>query len=856
MSEFPQREREIFIAALECATPAERDALVAEACGSDSILRARVEALLRAHASAGRFLDDATSAAGLRAEEAVVREGPGARIDRYRLLEKIGEGGFGVVYLAEQEEPVRRRVALKIIKLGMDTRAVIARFEAERQALALMDHPGVAKVLDGGATVSGRPFFVMELVDGIPITKFCTEHRLTTRERIELFMQVCSAVQHAHQKGIIHRDLKPSNILVSCSDDRPAPKVIDFGIAKATEQRLTEKTVFSRLHPFIGTPAYMSPEQAGGDGVDVDTRSDIYSLGVLLYELLTDKTPFETKALLEAGYAEIQRRIREQDPPAPSHRLATLDRSEQTTAALRRRLEPAKLTSQLRGDLDRIVMKCLEKHRARRYETSSALAQDLARHLNDEPVLARPPSLGYRSAKFLRRHTRAVAASSAAVLLLGSFAVYHTARLTAERDRARHEADKSARLSQLLTELLTAADPYRTRDGAEPTLRSLLDAGAERVRTDLAGQPELQVEMLTILGRVYQRLGLVDKARPLLEEALKLGRPLKTQPRLLAETLNDLGVLLREQGEILAGEKLLDEALALRRSFQASHPNEVAITLVELARCYVDRGAPALAKPLYREALAIRRAALGSEHRETATSLGDLGLLLWEQGDLAAAENHLRECWEISKKALGPGHPDVGTALSNLALVVFDRGDYAAAESMQREALGIRRAGLGDMHPNIANTLSNLAHALREQADYDEAEAALIEAIGIVRASRGESHPQMAMLQGNLARVYLARGDAARAEPLARSALAVRRHVFPENDWRIAAPKSLLGGALTALGRYEEAEALLLDAEKNLRDIPGPQGREAAANRARLAGLQDAMRRARQPDSSSGFAAE
>lgn len=832
----PHSERDIFFAALDYDSPAERAAYLDAACGSDPALRARVEALLAAHASVGRFLDPAE------ADESPVREGPGTCIDRYRLIEKIGEGGFGVVYLAEQDAPIRRRVALKIIKLGMDTRAVIARFEAERQALALMDHPGVAKVLDGGATATGRPYFVMELVPGVPITQFCTERRLTTRDRIELFMQVCRAVQHAHQKGIIHRDLKPSNVLVSEEDGHPAPKIIDFGIAKATEQRLTEKTVFSRLHPFIGTPAYMSPEQAGSDSSDVDTRSDIYSLGVLLYELLTDKTPFETRALLQAGYAEIQRTIREQDPPAPSHRLATLDRSEQTTAAQRRRLEPAKLTSQLRGDLDRIVMKCLEKDRARRYETSSSLAADLARHLNNEPVHARPPSVAYRAAKFVRRHARAVTAAAAALVLLTALGAYHLVRLTTERDRARHEAEKSAKLSQLLIELLTAADPYRTRSGTEPSVRNLLDAGASRVRTELAGQSELQAEMLTVIGRVYQRLGLADQAQPLLEEALTLGRPLDTHPRLLAETLNDLGVLLRDQGDFADAESLLTEALAIRRPTQAEHPNEVAITLVELARSYIDRGDLPRAEPLFREALDLRRRALGNEHRETATSLSDLGLLLWEKGDLPAAEAHLRECWEISKKALGPGHPDVGTSLANVALVVFDRGDYAAAETMNREALAIRRAGLGEKHPNIANTLNNLAHALREQNKLDEAEAALTEATEIVRASRGETHPQMALCQVNLARIYLLRGDAARAEPLARTALEIRRSVFPETDWRVATPKSLLGDALTQLARYDEAEPLLLNAAKNLKDIPGPQGREAAANRARLAAFYEASR--------------
>jgi serine/threonine protein kinase/Tfp pilus assembly protein PilF len=843
-------EREIFAAALDCPTPAERDAYLDAACGSDAALRARVDNLLRAHAAAGRFMEGSSSAPETASAEAPLRERPGTRIDRYRLIEQIGEGGFGVVYRAEQETPLRRIVALKIIKLGMDTRAVLARFDAERQALALMDHPGIAKVLDGGTSETGRPYFVMELVPGVPITKFCAEHRLTTRERIELFMQVCDAVQHAHQKGIVHRDLKPSNILVAAGERGPIPKVIDFGIAKATQQPLTEHTLFSRLHPFIGTPAYMSPEQAGGDGADVDTRSDLYSLGVLLYELLTDQTPFENESLLRAGYAAIQRAIREEEPPAPSRRLASLDRHEQTTAAQRRRLEPARLASQLRGDLDRIVLKCLEKERARRYDTSSALAADLARHLNNEPVLARPDTLAYRTGKFLRRHARAVVTATAAAIALAVFVVYHTAQLTAERDRARHEADKATSLSRLLTDLWTAADPYRTRDSAEPTVRTVLDAGARHVRETLAAQPALQAEMFTVIGRVYQRLGLLHEARPLLEDAVKLGRPLPDQPQLLASTLNDLGVLFAQRGDYDAAEPLLTEALALRRRAPGADA-DVAITLVELGRVHVDRGAPHRAEPLLREALSIRRKVLGSSHRETATSLSDLGLLLWETGDLTGAEAHLRECWEISKQSLGEGHPDVGTALANTALIVLHRGDRPAAEKMFREALVIRRNGLGPTHPALATTLNNLAHALREQARFDEAQAAVVEAIEITRAALGDEHPRIAAYTAHLAQIYLERGDAAHAEPLARAALVLRQRVSPGDAWRIAATQSLLGAALAALARYDEAEPLLLEADRVLQDIPGPQGRETAAHRERLTAFREARRLAASETSES-----
>jgi len=498
----------VFYAAMEVTDPAQRRLFLDEACAGDVELRAAVEELLSTQVEAEQlFTEGSSSLAELTNElksadsqaeernEPTFEEKPGTVIGRYKLLQKIGEGGYGVVYMAEQEQPVRRRVALKVIKLGMDTKNVIARFEAERQALAMMDHPNIAQVFDAGATETGRPFFVMELVNGVKITEYCDQNQVGLEQRLELFIQICHAIQHAHQKGIIHRDIKPSNILVTLHDGVPVPKVIDFGIAKATEERLTDKTLFTAHAQLIGTPAYMSPEQVELSGLGVDTRSDIYSLGVLLYELLTGKTPFDTKELLKSGVDEMRRTLREREPTTPSAKLRTLAGEELTKTAMQRQVEPPQLLSQLRGDLDWIVLKALEKDRNRRYETANGLAMDIQRYLDDELVLARPPSNWYRLQKLVRRNRIMFLAGCAvgAALLIGTItstlllikeraALRRAVAAQQEAESALHEAElqRKAELRGRITQaaLLIAQGKYQEADrlvGGIPLNKPLAD---------------------------------------------------------------------------------------------------------------------------------------------------------------------------------------------------------------------------------------------------------------------------------------------------------------------------------------------------------------------------------------------
>jgi serine/threonine protein kinase len=471
MPEDLQRARELFLHAVGHVPPAQWDAYVAEACGADDELRQQVAHLLQVHGEAGSFLEQPAEA--LAATSAFGGESAGTVIGPYKLVELIGEGGMGTVWMAQQTEPVKRLVALKLIKAGMDSKQVLARFEAERQALALMDHPNIARVFDAGTTAAGRPYFVMELVKGIPLARYCDEHRLTPQERLELFVPVCQAVQHAHQKGIIHRDLKPSNMLIARYDGRPVPKVIDFGVAKATGQQLTEHTLVTGFGTVVGTLEYMSPEQAELNQLDIDTRSDIYSLGVLLYELLTGTMPLDKKRLKDAAMQEVLRIIREEEPPRPSTRLSTT--ASQPSIAANRGLEPKRLTGLVRGELDWIVMKALEKDRNRRYETANGFAMDVQRYLAGEPVLAAPASQWYRLRKLVRRHRGPVLAAGLVLLaLVGGVAGTTWGLLRAVKER-------DAKDAALTAEQQAREDETKARQHAFAALRCMTNGTAKRI---------------------------------------------------------------------------------------------------------------------------------------------------------------------------------------------------------------------------------------------------------------------------------------------------------------------------------------------------------------------------------------
>jgi serine/threonine protein kinase/tetratricopeptide (TPR) repeat protein len=775
-------ERDIFIAALQKDDPAERRAYLDEVCAGQPQRREQVEALLRLHENAGSFLArPAVEPAGTGpftpppdAAGPAAPEGPGTVLGPYKLLEQLGEGGMGTVFMAEQTQPVRRKVALKVIKAGMDSKQVLARFEAERQALALMDHPNIARVLDAGCTDTGRPYFVMELIKGVPITTYCDEKRLTPRQRLELFVPVCQAVQHAHQKGIIHRDLKPSNILAALYDGIPVVKIIDFGVAKATGQQLTERTLFTGFGAVVGTLEYMSPEQAELNQLDIDTRSDVYSLGVLLYELLTGTTPLERKRLKETSLLEVLRLIREEEPPRPSTRLSTTE--ERTTLAARRGLEPRQLSAVVRGELDWIVMKALEKDRDRRYETAGAFAADVQHYLGDEPVAACPPSAWYRLRKFVRRNRGPVLAASVFVLLLvagvvGS-AIGLLRALAAERETSNALAQVTAeqeRTRTALAQVTAEQEKTRTALAAETAAREQTREAMETLTDDMleilfARHPEpdefekeFLLKVLRFSEALTQRSGTTAEARftrardhykvahlhGLLgepSEALKWYRQtailleqladelpnVAEYQHKLARTQDHIGLLLLDSRKETEAEAALRRGIALETKLERDFPR-VTEYRAELARIYIDLAVLLERQRKYVEANKARREAI--ERQEQLTR------------EAGARPDYLR---------------DLAHARSGLAHLLHKQGDPAEAEKVLGLALTVQRKQVEEFpalprcRRELADSLHILGIVLADRKEEEKAETIMRESLAL-RKKLTEDFPYVSLYRRQLA---------------------------------------------------------------------------------------------------------
>jgi eukaryotic-like serine/threonine-protein kinase len=857
--------KSLFLNALEITGGEERQAYVDECCAGNELLRQEVNALLAHHQQLDSFLDSSPAEFVPTMTIGSPTESPGTVIGPYKLLEQIGEGGMGAVWMAEQKQPLRRRVAVKVIKAGMDSRQVLARFEAERQALALMDHPNIARVLDAGVTDAGRPYFVMELVKGTPITQYCDDQQLSVRERLELFGDVCHAVQHAHQKGIIHRDLKPSNILIAPFDGKPVVKVIDFGVAKATGQRLTDETLFTGFGAVVGTPEYMSPEQAEVNNADIDTRSDIYSLGVLLYELLAGSTPLTSKRVKEAALLEVLRIIREEEPPRPSTRLTTV--AELPRIAAQRGLEAKSLSGIVKGELDWIVMKALEKDRARRYETATALAADIERHLTGEPVVAAPPGRLYRMRKYFWRHRAAVLTGTALAGLLvtgvigTTWAMFQAWRATereaAQRQTAEERAEQLERVSKFQASQLADIKPARmgtgirdqilerfqrdlTRQGLEESAidESLgqLDEALSRVNftnvametleeyvferalqtidQDFADQPLLQAQLLQTTADTMHALGLLARATGPQMKALEIRRNElgSADPRTL-ESMRMLGDLLRANGRYREGLETMREVVAnAKRTLGMDHP-ETLKSLKKLAFILVHADDHDEATREVRDALEGCRRVFGDKDPETSEAYAINGMMLrCGAGRYQEGAECLRTALEGLRDSLGDEHPSTLQTQLNLVWAVLWLGDVNEAEALCQEAYATSLRVLGDDHPNTLFGLDNMGLVRVAQGRLDEAVEYHRRALEGRRRVLGDQHTETLRSMWHLGRVLWRARGAAEAEPLFREALDGPKEVFPWGKWLRPYVLIELADLLQETGRLEESERLKAEA--------------------------------------------
>jgi serine/threonine protein kinase/tetratricopeptide (TPR) repeat protein len=846
----------LYFAALE-KPAAQRAVFLDAACGADLDLRARVERLLAAHPKVGGFLDGPAVTADLPAEPSTATfdsdgsatsdlpgrdERVGAMVGgKYKLIEGIGEGGMGQVFLAQQTEPVKRIVAVKVIKAGMDSRAVLARFEAERQALAMMDHPNIARVLDAGATESGRPFFVMELVRGVPITQFCDERKLTPHQRLELFVPVCNAIQHAHQKGVIHRDIKPSNVLVAMYDDRPVPKVIDFGVAKAAGQTLTDKTLITGFGAVVGTPEYMSPEQANLNNLDIDTRSDIYSLGVLLYELLTGTTPVDRKSLGKAAILEILRIVREVEAPKPSAKLSTIDAL--PTVAANRGTEPSKLSKLIKGELDWVVLKALEKDRTRRYDTINAFARDIQRYLADEIVEARPPSTGYRLKKLVRRHKGQVTAASLVLVallagIIGTSVGLVQANASAKKERdandvaqaAKTEAEIAAKSEEAAkVEAQNAA--IREKGANEKTRRSLaqLEKGVEQFAGLLKGINPREEELggPTVYEQLRQR---AEKAADALD-ADAFADPLATArlQMIFGDTLRGLG----NAGK--AAELLVKARLTRERELGPSHPDTLA-ALESLAAAYYEAGKTTQAIELYERVRDARMKKPGPDHPDTLDALAGLALAYNAAGKSTQAIELLEQIRDTRLKKLGPDHPDSLATLGMLAVAYEAAGKTMQAIELYERARNARVKKLGPDHPETLAAVNNLAVGYMSAGKTMQA-IELLERVRDVQLQKlGPNHPETLFTLGNLASAYQKIGKMALAVELYEQVRAPLTKKLGADHPKALAAIHNLALAYLAVGKSALAVELLEQSRNAVAKKLGPDHPDTLLAIANLAG--------------------
>jgi serine/threonine-protein kinase len=818
------RINDVFSAALEVPED-EREQFLNEECQQDQELRAAVERLLHTGLNPDTFIATGGGRQGPLWEEicsdltADLSPAKGERVGPYRLLGEVGRGGMGVVYLGERADgEFDKKVALKLLQLGVDTKEVVRRFRQERQILASLDHPGIVRLLDGGVTKGGRPYYAMEYVEGKPIDRYCDESCLTIDERLEYFMAVAEVVQHAHQNLVIHRDLKPSNILVN---ERGEVRLLDFGIAKLLDDEADRQTApTTRTDVRVMTPEYASPEQVQGGAISV--ASDVYQLGLLLYELLTGRRPYRLNG---SSVKEMEQAICESDPTLPSMVVAGQDGEvapgcSAEEAARARRSNPERLCWKLRGDLDTIVLKAIRKEPGRRYATVEHLLQDLRRYLSGRPVKARKDTFRYRLGKLAQRHHVGLCSSLGVLLLISGLVAFHMMSLARERDRARLEAEKATQVSDFLETLFKVSDPSQAK-GEDISARELVDRGARRITSELAGQPEVQAEMMVVLGNVYQNLGLYRQAEPLLADALAIRRRLDSEDATgVVASMNALGVLYMEEGRYSEAEPMILDAIAIaEESFGADHPKAAACYLI-LGNIYVRQGKIEEAGQLYRQALEIRERELGPAHSEVAACINNLAGVLFNQGKYSEAEPLFRRSLAVRTQTLGADHPSVAEASSNLAATVCVMGRPQEAEPLYHRAMEIWVKAFGPDHPRVANVHNNLGALYGRLGRLADAESHFLRSLEIRRTALGDSHPQVARCLANVAITQSMRGRSLEAETSFQQALdLLKATVDPDHPMAIWIMGEF-GTSSRNYGSFNRAESLLLHVCESLEKTP------------------------------------